>query len=264
MSDDVNTLFQKEIVYKPELSGECKEVKNINYSAKDENLLCDLYLPTKIIEESNFPVMILVHGEAPFTSMKDAGQYRSLARIVADSGITTVTFNHRMVSNGNTIEDVLGDIKDLHQFIINKAVEYNIDITRIGFWSFSAGMPFGFYHALNCLVENVKCIIGYYGIGDFETLINLVPNEINRNIVLPKIVNKNASRTPILIIRAGLDNQELNKSLEKLVLALLSENANIIFYNHPTGHHAFDILDNNQISIETIQKTISFTKKYLI
>jgi len=67
----------------------------------------------------------------------------------------------------------------------------------------------------------------------------------------------------MLIVRAGLDNPRLNASIARLVTVAVARNVDIDFMNHATGHHAFDMLDNNERSREIIRATLEFLRGHL-
>ena len=69
---------------------------------------------------------------------------------------------------------------------------------------------------------------------------------------------------PMLIVRAGLDDAAINRSIDRLVAAAIAKNVSLDFLNHATGHHAFDILDDTVRSREIIQTTLDFMKIHLM
>ena len=124
-------------------------------------------------------------------------------------------------------------------------------------------MPFGFYNALNYKPEEVKCIVGHYGFGDFTSLLNLFPGRKIEGEVIPEIMTGSVT-TPMLIVRAGLDFKIFHDSLDRFIMKCFELNANLDLYNHSTGQHAFDILDDNERSHELLNKTIQFIQKHLL
>ena len=68
----------------------------------------------------------------------------------------------------------------------------------------------------------------------------------------------------MLIVRAGLDAPALNASIDRLITAAIANNVDIDVINHATGHHGFDVLDDNQRSREIIQATLEFMKIHLM
>jgi hypothetical protein len=75
-----------------------------------------------------------------------------------------------------------------------------------------------------------------------------------------KVRNKNIP--PMFIARAGLDDADLNAGLDHFVQIALSRNATLDLANHATGHHGFDVDDNNERSREIVKRTIEFIKAH--
>ena len=76
-------------------------------------------------------------------------------------------------------------------------------------------------------------------------------------------LEKIAERTPLppmFVARAGLDDASLNAGLDRFVQLALKNNASIEVLNHATGHHGFDIEDNNDRSREILKRTLEFLK----
>ncbi len=203
--------------------------------------------------------------------MKDAGQYDSLGRLIASIGLAAVAFNHRMLIKGAAIDEVLNDINSLITYLRKRDNDFNIDKEIIAIWSISAGVPFGLFVGLHNNPAFIKCLIAYYGFGDFQSEIiainSLNASKYDEKGEVPSLVNllsKEPSRVPpILIARAGLDNPFLNNSLDNFILNTLSNNLPVDIYNHSSGHHAFDIFDDNERSHEIISKTLEFLKEHL-
>jgi hypothetical protein len=63
---------------------------------------------------------------------------------------------------------------------------------------------------------------------------------------------------PMFIARAGLDDASLNAGLDRFVQLALKNNVTIEVLNHATGHHGFDIEDDNTRSREILKRTIAF------
>jgi hypothetical protein len=80
----------------------------------------------------------------------------------------------------------------------------------------------------------------------------------------PKVNSNSSPRAslfpPMFIARAGLDDASLNAGLERFVQLALKNNVSIEVLNHATGHHGFDIEDNNTRSREILKRTIAFLK----
>jgi acetyl esterase/lipase len=119
------------------------------YEISDEvELPFDLYLPQNTTSDKKLPAVILVHGEAHFNLLKDLGQYYSLGRLVAASGMAAVAFNRRMIIKGAAITDAINDINNLIAYLIKNADKFNIVKSKLAIWSIPAGVPFGLYEGM--------------------------------------------------------------------------------------------------------------------
>jgi len=268
--DDFDTVFKKEIVYKIKDMDKVKVQKNIIYQFNDNRKsLMDIYTTCSKESLSPMPVVILVHGEAKSVSnMKDAGQYCSLGKIIATLGLNAITFNHRVLSDGFSIQEVMQDINDLMQYVINNADNLKIDKSKIALWSFSGGVPFGMYVGLSGYFDYIKCIISYYGFGDFNHISRFFSTPLNaetlKDISLLKLIQKNVALIPpLLIVRAGLDDKTLNESIDEFIVEALRNNLSIDILNHATGQHAFDLFNDNVRTHEIINKSLEFLKIHL-
>lgn len=261
-------ISKKEVVYKINNMEEANILKDIVYKTyENKKLLMDMYSSKNSNEKS--PVVILVHGEAHNVNFKEVGQYVSLGKLAAASGLKAVIFNHRVLSDGFTIEEVNSDVNQLLKYVIENADKLNIDKGRIAIWCFSGGVPFGLYAGINEFPHCVKCIAAYYGIADFKVAaqllgINIKAKEIKKYSPI-NFIDKNSDKIPpMLIARAGLDNPILNESLDKFIIKALKNNLTVDVYNHSAGGHVFDLFDDNDRTREIIDKTLNFLKKYLI
>jgi dienelactone hydrolase len=66
---------------------------------------------------------------------------------------------------------------------------------------------------------------------------------------------------PLLFVRAGLDRPPVNRDITALVTTATTQNAPVTLLNYPGGHHAFEIVDDEDATRETIDRTIEFVKE---
>ncbi len=66
---------------------------------------------------------------------------------------------------------------------------------------------------------------------------------------------------PILYVRAGLDRPAVNESIASLAALAISQNAPVTLLNHAGGHHAFELLDDDEATRRVIQETLDFVKR---
>lgn len=266
-STRVNSLFLKRINYNFN-PVDLNVFRNKKYSEKKDYLLFDVYAPKTIEKNKLLPAVIFVHGDAPVKNLKDAGQYKSLGELVASEGFIGITFNHSTLSNGYSVEEISREINFLFKHIYDNAETYYIDKNQIIIWTISAGTPFSLYYGLQNNLKNIKSMVIYYGLADLESESKVIGIDINDEDIVnycpSKLPVKNTDFTiPLFIARAGLDNPLINRSLDSFINHALTNNMQIDLYNHSTGRHAFDLLDDNQRTHEIIEKTISFIKQHL-
>jgi hypothetical protein len=68
---------------------------------------------------------------------------------------------------------------------------------------------------------------------------------------------------PILLARAGQDDPAINSTIDRFVAAAKSAGAKVDLLTHPTGQHAFDILDPGETSSQIIQRTLEALRRRL-
>lgn len=268
---DFNELLKKRIVYEiPEME-QCRVAKNRVYKTVEErDLLLDVYYPADMRDGEQRPAVIFVHGLGPaelVKRIKDSGQYVSWGQAIAASGLIAVTFNHRSPDEHTSLRDVGVDVDELVAYVREQALELQIDKERLAIWAGSAGVPLGVRSALRGTPSFVKCLIAYYGplsLEPFKAYWHLTEDEI-REFSAPTYLEEAASKlAPMLITRAGLDNPELNATIDHFIKEASAKDVTLDFMTHPGGRHAFDVLDDVVRSREIIQRTLEFLKTSLI
>jgi acetyl esterase/lipase len=257
----------KRIVYSvPEMT-RVKVAKNQIYKrASSEELKMDVYsLPGK----QRRPAVVFIHGgRIPrnlLTTPKDWGAYVSLGQLVAASGFVGVTFNHRFYA-WESLTDSQSDVMDLIAYVRDNAESLGVDKDRIILWALSAGGIF-LSQPLQQLPPYIRSIIAYYSELDLQNQRKAAPASVTDETLrefspVHHLGNKEKNVPPIFIARAGLDDKELNDGIDRFVQLALSRNLTVEVVNHATGHHAFDIEDNNERSREIIKRTIEFIKAH--
>jgi tetratricopeptide (TPR) repeat protein len=66
---------------------------------------------------------------------------------------------------------------------------------------------------------------------------------------------------PTLIVRAGLDRPPVNRDLTALATLATNQNAPVTLLNYPGGHHAFEIVDDEDATREVIDRTLAFVMR---
>ncbi len=239
-----------------------KTLKNLTYKQiPDQDLQADIYLP----EERLSLGVIFVHGgylpPDLLTQPKDWGVFTSYGQLLAASGFTAVTFNHRYYGI-EFLETAQSDIKDLITFVRERGPEFGLDPSRLHLWAFSGGGPL-IYWALRETPNYIRSLVLYYAILDMPKLEENpeIPEMARVNFsAVHQLENSENELPPIFIARAGLDRSNLNQSIDKFIQVGLKKNINIEFSNHPKGQHGFDLLDDVERSRQIIRRSIDFIK----
>lgn len=236
----------------------------------------DLYLPRDVPNGMLTPAVIFISGDAPeelsLGPMKQSGQYTGWGRLVAASGLIGVVTNHRSMHQPPqryvNLAAVAADMADMLAFVQNQGASYGIDVNHLSIVTFSGGSPFALYAALKQRPPFIRCLVVYYGLLDLRHLLTAEDSAEKVKLITeysPAVQIQRQPETvpPFLVARAGLDQTWINQGLDSFVMEALKHNLPLNVLNHPTGRHAFDILDDDQRSREIIRDTLTFLRRHL-
>jgi acetyl esterase/lipase len=281
----------KRIVYQVPGMKSVRVKKNLIYKrAGNEDLLMDVYSPTS--SRTRRPAVLFVHGgRVPpnlLTTAKNWAVYVSFGELVAASGFVGVTFNHRFYT-WESLADSQADVMDAVKYVRDNAATLGVDPERIVLWTVSAGGIF-LSQPLQERPSYLKSIVAYYSQLDLQNARKSAPASVSDETLRefspvyqlersPGVAGSDtrpggAGRVttgaggpsifpPMFIARAGLDSPDLNDGLDRFVQAALKHNVSVEVLNHATGHHGFDIEDNNARSREILKRTIEFLKTHI-
>jgi len=246
--------------------------QDVVYKATDATeLTMDVYYPPDLVVGDARPAVLYLHGDGPpemLRTIKDAGQYVGWGQLAAASGLIGVTSNHRSTERWTKLPDAASDVADLIAYVRAHAAELQIDANRLCLWACSAGPPVGLSAILHDRPSFVRCIVAYYGVMDLQSLRDtidpLIPDSVLHTYSPLAHLDPGSTLPPLLIARAGLDQDRLNATIDQFVLATLSRNAPVEVFNHPAGHHAFDVRDDDDRSREIIARTLAFMTHHLL
>lgn len=283
LEEEVEDWSQKLVVYSLPAMDEAIVQKDIVYKTVNGNdLLMDVYYPADYEGETRLPAVIFVHGDGPeefLKHIKDSGCYVSWGELVAASGLIGITFYHRSTNGLTQLYEVTKDVDDAIRYVRDNHKSLGVNAEKIAIWTCSAGSPFGLRAALGEDASYVRCIVSYYGLADLAVYYDEsddTPGEVGAPLpsLTQEVLDEFSAATrlnriqapipPMLIVRAGLDDAAINRSIDRLVASAIAKNVTLDFFNHATGHHAFDILDDNVRSREIIQTTLDFMKIHLM
>jgi len=282
LEEDEDDIIQKLVVYSlPDMDAAIEQKDIVYKTVNGDDLLMDVYYPSAYEGETRLPAVIFVHGDGPeefLKNIKDSGCYVSWGQLAAASGLIGITFNHRSTNGLTQLYEVAKDVDDAINYVRDNRKSLGVDADKLSIWTCSAGSPFGLRTALREDAAYVRCIVSYYGVADLATyyetseemgevgapLPSLTQEVLDEFSAATRVSKMQSPIPPMFIVRAGLDNAALNRSIDRLVAAAIDKNVSLDFLNHATGHHAFDILDDNIRSREIIQATLDFMKIHLL
>lgn len=231
---DGQRLIERLLVYQiPEMQ-QVKVKKKQVYLEDEHTLHYDIYYPESYQKGQTLPVVIFANGIT--MTVPDWRFYQDWARLVATRGMIAIIYQARH----NT---AMQDNDALLQHLRTNATELGINKDRMGIWACSGHVPTaGFKLALQEEKNFFKCAVFYYG-------------QMEEKVLRPEL--------PILVVRCGKDEAELNESIQRFVQIGLSENRDITLINYPEGKHAFDLYNDNNTSEWIIRQTLDFLEFHL-
>ncbi|HUS09124.1 MAG TPA: alpha/beta hydrolase [Pyrinomonadaceae bacterium] len=263
----ISEIASKRIVYNVPLMKRVSVRKNLTYKrVNGAELKLDVY-SLAAMRRGRRPAVIFIHGgRIPpnlLTTPKEWGAFVSFGQLVAASGFVGVTFNHRFYA-WESLVDSQNDLMDLIAYVRAHADEFGVDGNRIVLWAVSAGGIF-LSQPLRDRPPYIKCLVGYYAELDLRNERASAPTSVSDETLRdfsPAYHLSKGSRgvPPIFIARAGLDDTTLNAGLDRFVQVALSSNVTLDLANHATGHHGFDVEDDDERSREILKRTIEFIK----
>jgi acetyl esterase/lipase len=243
--------------------------KNLTYrTVAGAALRADVY--PAVDAKGRAPVVMLVHGgvgpEFPLRP-KDWGFYTSWGRMLAASGMTAVTFNHRLGFPDPMIEQAHSDVDSLLAFVRRSAAGWGADPGRIALAFYSAG---GMLVApwIRETPPSVRCIVAYYPIIDLRVAGHLKPrlrpDQLEAYSAGTHLAQRAATMPPMLLVRAGRDQiPDLLPGVDRFVAEALAANAPLTLVNLPEAAHGFDNGGAEPATLETLRGTIAFLKAHL-
>jgi acetyl esterase/lipase len=224
-------------------------------SVEGSPLHFDIYEPASASRPS--PAVILVHGgPIPSIGARRWGVFTSYGRLLAASGMTGIAFDHRFLA-ANRLRDSAADLADLVRHVRENAKTLGIDENRLALWSFSGGGTL----LANALRERQswwKLLVAFYG-----AMERVGTGHDDRLSAIAALGPDASSAPPILLARAGRDDLAINSTIDRFVTAAKSARAKVELLTHPTGQHAFDILDPGETSSQIIQRTLQTLRSRL-
>ncbi|MFO0744650.1 MAG: alpha/beta hydrolase [Myxococcota bacterium] len=230
-------------------------------------LTFDLYAPPEPAPDgAQRPVVVFASGypDPGFAAslgcrFKEMAAYVSWGRLVAASGLCAVVYSNR---------EPAADLATLLAHLRAHGAELGIDRERIAIWACSGNV----HTALTTLLRDAPDIIraaalwyGYMLDLDGSSIIAQVAAAYGS---VPACAGKTVadlrSDVPLFVARAGRDETPgLNETVDRFVSHAIAANLPLTFANHPTGPHAFDLLDDSPTTRHLVREVLAFLRSRL-
>jgi len=259
--------LSRRIVYDAAGMTDVDTLRRIVYKREDDtDLLMDVYRPRGGGPGLRRPAIVFVHGgPIPKTMLppREWGFFVSYGELAAASGLVGVVLNHRL-HDITDYDRALGDLSAGIDHVRRQADTLGVDADRLALWVFSGGGPL-LAEFLRTQPPYIRCVVAFYALLDLRPFLPPDADATRRERAarLSPAMHVRAARLPIFVGRAGLDGPLVNNSIDAFVAEALSANAPLDLMNHSTGHHAFDVLDDDERSRAIIGRALGFVQPRL-
>jgi acetyl esterase/lipase len=188
------------------------------------------------------PAVLFVHGfpVPPGSKIRASGQYVSWSQLVAATSLAGVPLDWR----GDPAE-----LRDAIQYVRQHAPDLGINPDRLALFGFSAGGGPMLAELLRDPPPSLRCAVVYYG--------NLTP----ATAAVPSAAVERVP--PLLVVRAGRDALMPAPAFDQFVAEASAKGARVETVVHPTGVHAFDLLNDDDTSRDIVKQTLTFLATHL-
>jgi acetyl esterase/lipase len=236
------------------------------HGADGRAMLADIYYPPEAGQDTPAPVAVIVAGfpDPGFERIagcrfKEMESVRSWGRLIAASGIAAIAYSPR---------EPAADLGALLRGIPAHDETRAFDVARLGLWASSGNVPVALHALMRDAEVAVACGVLCYG----YTIDIGAATDVAEAQAVFKFANPAAGRSvdhlaavPLFVARAGADAMPgLNGALDRFVSAAVARNLPVTFVNHPGGPHAFDLVDDSDVSRRIVRQILWFMRAHLV
>ncbi len=258
-------LALKRVVYRREGMEAVPTLRDVEYHQSEAGTLAlDIYHPHPPASGPAVPVVLFVMGlpdvgvSSPLGFVfKDVEGFISMAQLVAASGMAAVTYTTSLPAT---------DIEHVLDYLDHNSSALNIDTGRLGLWAMSAHVPVAL---LTLMRQPQKFRAAVLSNGYTLDLEGTAVTDVFRNFGLAnpcegRTVQDLPPDVPLFIARSGQDEfPGLNQALDRFVAAAIGRNLPVMFANHPTAPHAFEVNDDSERSRCILGQMLAFMQCHL-
>ncbi|MER5863105.1 alpha/beta hydrolase [Kitasatospora sp. NPDC002040] len=207
----------------------------------------DLHLPEA---DGPRPAVVFVHGgplPADLEPMpRDWPQYLGYGRYAASQGVVGVTVDHRL----HGLADYDQAAQDIAEAVELVRADPRVDGDRVAVWFFSGG---GLLSTdwLSAPPSWLRCLAATYPV-----LAALPSWSIVDPRFAPAKAVGGAGRLPVVLTRAGLEDPEIDVTIEAFLTAAQEAGTAVEVVDVPNGHHGFEVLDHTEESVRAVEQAM--------
>ncbi len=205
--------------------------RDVRYgTARDTPLMMDVYRAAGSVDARQPAIIFFNTATGP---QRNNVFYAGWAQTAASKGLVAIVPDLRSGTQAQ-------DYQSLVTHLTDRAADYGIDRDAISVYAGSGNVSTAFPIVEDPKQTAIKAAVMYYGAAAI--------NQFRRDL-------------PVLYVRAGLDRPPVNRAITELASLAVSQNAPLTLLNHPTGHHAFEMIDDDDATRKVIDETIEWVKR---
>jgi hypothetical protein len=234
LTADVRVARAQELrfLYPAPPSGQVIVVRDVDYApAGGDRRLMDVYRPARVAPNSAAPAFIVFSAFA--TSQRREPQPAGWGLAAASNGLVGVVPDIRPAHAAEDVDAVLS-------YLVRHAADLGIDANAVALCAASGNVQSALPLVEDPHRTGIHAAIMLYG--------SAPVHEFRRDL-------------PVLLVRAGLDRPDVNRSVADVAAEAIAQNAPITLLNHATGHHGFELTDDDAATRSTIDAVFAFVKR---
>lgn len=231
------------LVYQTPDMGRVKIVPDIVFTRVDTMALkVDLYYPPSWDGQTSLPAVVFFNSGN--LHLYRWGGYRDWARLVASHGMIGILYQSKPFATFEQMGETVHDAEALVAFLRNHQ-ETGVDIGRLGLWASSGNVTSAMDFVQTSEGASIKAFAIHYGMS------NKTIDQFRRDL-------------PVFYVKCGWDNFMAEQRGDAFVTKAVNDwEIPFQFVYHPTGQHAYDVLDNDETSRSIIRQNIEFYERHL-
>jgi dienelactone hydrolase len=132
------------------------------------------------------------------------------------------------------------DFRLVLDYVMRRGTSLGIDTSAVAVYAASGNVRTAFPLFEQPELVSIKAAIIYYGTAT---------------------ITRFRQDLPVLYVRAGLDRPAVNQQITALAALAITQNAPVTLLNNPTGYHAFEMFNDDDVTRAVIEQTLQFVRR---